>query len=157
VKAIAVATVICLIAVVLEAILAGSDPRSRFNQLRSPPYSPAFRVWVFIGLLYYVMCFLILRRILSSEASSLSNSWALALVVAILVFNALWNLLFFRLGALRVSFLVFIPYGLLVVALTILMISIYPFGTVLLTLYCGYLIYAMWWSYKLWQLNDSKH
>jgi tryptophan-rich sensory protein len=78
-------------------------------------------------------------------------------VIAMLGGNAAWNALFFRLGALRLSSLAFVPYGMLVVALTVLMIPIYPFGGVLLSAYCGYLVYAACWSYRLWQLNDAKH
>jgi len=36
------------------------------------------------------------------------------------------------------------------------MIPIYAFGAALLSVYCGYLIFAARWSYRLWQLNDPK-
>ena len=48
-------------------------------------------------------------------------------------------------------------WQMLAVALTVLMIPIYAFGGVLLSAYCGYLVYAACWSYRLWQLNDPKH
>ena len=152
-----IATIVCLIAAVSEALVTGSDPRSRFRKLRLPSYSPAFRIWILIGLFYYVMCFVILRRLLSAADFSGLHRWAFVLVIAMLGGNAAWNALFFRLGALRLSFLGFLPYGMLVVALTVLMIPIYAFGGVLLSAYCGYLVYAACWSYRLWQLNDPKH
>lgn len=61
-----IATIVCLIAAVSEALVSDSDPRSRFRKLRLPSYSPAFRIWIFIGLFYYVMCFVILRHLLSA-------------------------------------------------------------------------------------------
>ena len=152
-----IATIVCLIAAVLEALVTGSDPRSRFRKLRLPSYSPAFGMWILIGLFYYVMCFVILRHLLSAADFSGLHRSALVLVIAMLAGNAAWNALFFRLSALRLSFLAFLPYGMLAVALTVLMIPSYAFGGVLLSAYCGYLVYAACWSYRLWQLNDPKH
>src|SRR6266446_5827466 len=137
-----IATIACLIAAVSEALVTGSDPRSRFRKLRLPSYSPAFRIWILIGLFYYVMCFVILRHLLSAADFSGLHRSALALLIAVLGGNAGWNALFFRLGALRLSFLAFLPYGIVVVTLTVLIIPIYAFGGVLLSAYCGYLIYA---------------
>jgi len=152
-----IATTVCLVAAMSEALVTGTDPRSRFRKLRLPSYSPAFGIWILIGLLYYVMCFVILRHLLSAPDFSRLYRWALVLVIAMLSGNAVWNALFFRLGALRLSSLAFFPYGMLVVALTVLMIPIYAFGGVLLSAYCGYLVFAACWSYRLWQLNDPKH
>ena len=152
-----IATTVCLVAAMSEALVTGADPRSRFRKLRLPSYSPAFGTWILIGLLYYVMCFVILRHLLSAADFSGLYQWALVLMIAMLGGNAAWNALFFRLGALRLSFLAFLPYGIVVAALTVLIIPIYAFGGVLLTAYCGYLIYAACWSYRLWQLNGPKH
>ena len=102
-----IATIVCLIAVVSEALVTGSDPRSRFRKLRLPSYSPAFRIWILIGLFYYVMCFVILRHLLSAADFSGVHRSALVLVIAMLGGNAAWNALFFRLSALRLSFLAF--------------------------------------------------
>jgi tryptophan-rich sensory protein len=152
-----IATIVCLIAAVSEALVSGSDPHSRFRKLRLPSYSPPVRIWILTGLFYYLMCFVILRHLLSAADFSGLHRSALVLVIAMLGGNAAWNALFFRLGALRLSFLAFLPYGMLAVALTVLMIPIYAFGAALLSVYCGYLIYAARWSYRLWQLNDPKH
>src|SRR4030095_4012631 len=107
--------------------------------------------------LYLILFCVILRHLLSSADFSGLHRSALVLVIAMLGGNAAWNALFFRLGALRLSFLGFLPYGMLVVALTVLIIPIYAFGGVLLSAYCCYLVYAACWSYRLWQLNDPKH
>jgi tryptophan-rich sensory protein len=151
-----IATTVCLVAAMSEALVTGTDPRSCFRQLRLPSYSPAFGIWILIGVLYYVMCFIILRHLLSAADFSGIYRWALVLVIAMLGGNAAWNALFFRLGALRLSCLAFLPYGIIVVALTVLMIPIYAFGGVLLSAYCAYLVYAASWSYRLWQLNGPK-
>src|SRR5438046_8571038 len=95
------ATIVCLIAAVLEALVTGSDPRSRFRRLRLPSYSPAFRIWILIGLFYYVMCFVILRHVLSAADFSGVHRSALVFVIAMLGGNASWNGLFFGLSCLR--------------------------------------------------------
>src|SRR5262245_51825873 len=156
-KPIVIATTVCLVAAMSEALVTGTDPRSRFRNLRLPSYSPALGTWILIGSLYYVMCFVILRHLLSAADFSGLYQWALVLVIAMLGGNVAWNAVFFRLSALRLSFLAFLPYGIVVVTLTVLMIPMYAFGGVLLSAYCGYLIYAARWSYRLWHLNDPKH
>ena len=93
-----IATIVCLIAAVSEALVTGSDPRSRFRKLRLPSYSPDFRIWILIGLFYYVMCFVILRHLLSAADFSGLHRSALVVVIAMLGGNAAWNALFFRLG-----------------------------------------------------------
>src|SRR5262245_53737681 len=132
-------TTVCLVAAMSEALVSGTDARSRFRKLRLPSYSPAFGIWILIGVLYYIMCFIILRRLPSAPDFSGLYRSAFVLVVAMLGGNAAWNALFFRLGALRLSFLAFLPYGIVVVALTVLIIPICAFGSVLLSAYCGYL------------------
>src|ERR1700757_2631996 len=102
-KATVIATIICLIAALSEALLTGSDPRSHFRKLRLPSYSPAFRIWILIGFFYYVMCFVILRQLLSAADFSRLHRSALVLVIAMLGGNAAWNALFFRSSALRLS------------------------------------------------------
>ena len=63
-KSTVIAAIVCLIAAVSEALVTGSDPRSRFRKLRLPSYSPAFRIWILIGFFYYVMWLVILRHLL---------------------------------------------------------------------------------------------
>jgi tryptophan-rich sensory protein len=72
-----------------------------------------------------------------------SQGIALVLTVVLLLANAFWSVLFFRWRDLRASFIAFVPYAMLVAALIILLDRTYPFGAILLSLYCIYLIYAI--------------
>jgi len=81
---------------------------------------------------------------------------ALVLVIAILLVNALWNILFFRWHNLRASFIVFIPYAAVVAVLAALLVRLYPFGAALFASYFIYLVYATWWAYHVWRLNPPK-
>jgi tryptophan-rich sensory protein len=145
--------IICVAAAVLEGALAGTGARQRLAQLRMPPYSPPFGLWLVIGSLFYAMCLVILRHLLSTGLVSRSQVLALVLMLALLLANAFWSVLFFRWRNLRASFIAFVPYALLVAALVILLASAYPLGAFLLSLYCVYLIYATRWGYHVWRLN----
>jgi len=145
--------IICVAAAILEGALAGKGARQRLAQLRMPPYSPPFGLWLAIGFLFYAMCFVILRHVLSTGLVSPSQVLAVGLTIVLLLANALWSVLFFRRRDLRASFIAFVPYAVLVAALVILLARTYPLGAILLSFYCIYLIYATRWGYHLWRLN----
>lgn len=145
--------IICVTAAILEGALARTGARQRLAQLRMPPYSPPFALWLVIGFLFYAMCFVILRHVLSTGLVSSSQVFALVLTVVLLLANAFWTVLFFRWRDLRACFIAFVPYALLVAALVILLARTDPLGAILLSFYCIYLIYATRWGYHLWRLN----
>jgi tryptophan-rich sensory protein len=87
------AVIICVAAAALEGALAGGGVRQRFAQLRMPPYSPPFTVWLVIGGAYYAICLVVLRHLLAS-AFTPSVVGALALLTLVLLGNALWSVLF---------------------------------------------------------------
>lgn len=100
-----------------------------------PPYSPPFALWVVIGAAYYAVCFTVLRYLLASGFFSPRVVATLMLLILLLLANALWSVLFFRWRDLRLSFLAFIPYGLMIAALVALLLRTYPFGAVLFLCY----------------------
>jgi tryptophan-rich sensory protein len=150
------ALLICIVAAGLEGALAGSGVRQRLAALRMPPYSPSFTVWLLIGLVYYAICFVVLRHLLAATPFTFTGRAALALLVVVLVANALWSVLFFRRRDLRASFIAFISYAAVVAALVLSLSRIYPFGAALFVCYCMYLLYATWWAYRLLLLNTQE-
>ena len=149
------AIIICIAAATLEGALAGGGVRQRLAELRMPPYSPPFALWLVIGVAYYAICFIVLRHLLASSFTP-PVVGALALLTLVLLGNALWSVLFFRLRDLRASFVAFVPYVLLIAALVALLGFTYPLGAALFLCYCVYLGYATWWGYRLWLLNTPK-
>ena len=135
--------------------MAGGGVRQRLAQLRMPPYSPPFALWLLIGAAYYGICLIVLRHLLAGPFTP-SVVAALALLTLVLLSNALWSVLFFRWRDLRASFVAFIPYALVVAALVALLSWNYPVGSALFLCYCVYLVYATWWGYRLWLLNTPK-
>jgi translocator protein len=146
------AAAICLVAAALEGLLAGRGVKRRLMQLRQPLHSPSFPVWVGIGLCYYLICFVILSRLMSTTPSPLS--WAaLALIVVLLIGNALWNLVFFRLKNLEASILLMFAYVALAVTLAVLLRLLDRVSSWVFLPYLIYLVYATWWSLSLRKLN----
>ena len=145
---------ICIAAAAAEGALAGSGVRQRLGALRMPPYSPPFEVWLLIGLVYYAVCFVVLRHLLAANPFTRMGRAALILLIVVLVANALWSVLFFRRRDLRSSFIAFIPYSVVVAVLIACLFPIYPFGAALFMCYGVYLFYATWWGYRLWLLNS---
>jgi tryptophan-rich sensory protein len=150
------ALLICIIAAALEGALAGSGVRQRLAALRMPPYSPTFTVWLLIGVVYYAICFIVLRHLLAAHSVTPPLRVSVVLLLVVLLANALWSVLFFRRRDLRASFIAFIPYSVVVAALVVSLSGIYPFGAALFMCYGIYLLYATWWGYRLWLLNTQE-
>jgi tryptophan-rich sensory protein len=147
-----IAFLICAFAATLEGWAAGGNVKARFTQLRLPRFSPPFAVWIGIGLGYYVMCFFLLWRLLATPLAG--SALALALLGTLMIVNAAWGVLFFRRRNLRSSFLAFPPYMLLTLALGVALLRVDHLAALILLPYLVYLIYATWWGYRVWRLNE---
>lgn len=146
------ALAICVVSATLEGILAGRGVRERFAELRLPRFSPPLPVWFAIGGLFYVVCFTVLYRLFRLPAYGLRNA-ALALLVGMMLVNALWNYTFFRARNLFLSFVAFLPYGLMAIALFALTLKVERIAALWLAPYLVYLVYATAWGYVLWKGN----
>lgn len=148
------ALAICIGGAALEGLLAGRGVKRRLARLRQPRYSPPFVVWVGIGVCYYVICFVLLVRLINSKPSPLG--WAaFALLVVLLIGNAVWNLMFFRLENIEGSAVVLVAYVALALILAILLSRVDPVGGWVFLPYMIYLAYATWWMLSLRQLNEK--
>jgi tryptophan-rich sensory protein len=152
-RATALSLVIIAGAAALEGLLAGRGIRARFGELRLPRFSPPLAAWVVIGIGYYVVCYVILRRLLTAGLTSSLETVAFSLLILLMLANAGWGLLFFRRKDVRASFLAFFPYGLLALGLTAVLMRLDQVAALPLVPYLIYLIYATWWAYRLWRLN----
>src|SRR5262245_6106618 len=153
-SAILTALGICAIAAILEGLAAGKNVKPYFAKLRWPAYSPPLWVWYIIGALYYAICFLILYRLLRHSGDAVLKQTALALIVALMIANALWNYVFFRAQNLRLSFASNIPYLGLAIAIFFCLVQIDQAAAWSLAPYLIYQGYALWWGYSLWKIND---
>ncbi|MFP5260336.1 MAG: tryptophan-rich sensory protein [Blastocatellia bacterium] len=86
----------CAIAATIEGVCAGRNVRAFFLQLRFPPFSAPLRVWSIIGALYYAIFCFVISRLLRLEDDSTLRQVALALILFMMIVNALTNYVIFR-------------------------------------------------------------
>lgn len=146
-----VAFLICLVAVIAEGLLAGRNVRQHFREIQLPRASPPMWLWIAIGLAYYVICYSILVRSLSG-----GHNVAVGLLVLILAANAFWNYLFFRARNYFACLVFSIGYGVLAVALLLLLANLDRSSALVLLPYVAYLAYAGRLQYSIWRLNTSR-
>ena len=143
---------LCAIAAALEGVCAGRNVKSFFSTLRFPPYSAPLWVWSIIGGLYYVIFWFVTYRLVRLD-SSVIRSAALALVLFMMIVNALANYIIFRARNLRLSFTVGCLFPFLDIALLLCLVQVDTIAAWALVPYLIYRVYAVWWGYRLWELN----
>ena len=139
-------------AAALEGVCAGRTVKSFFSTLRFPPYSAPLWVWSIIGGLYYVIFWFVTYRLLRLD-SSVIRSAALALVLFMMIVNGLTNYIIFRARNLRLSFAVGCLFPFLDIALLLCLVQVDTIAAWALVPYLIYRVYAVWWGYRLWELN----
>src|ERR1700738_2305803 len=108
------ALAVCFAGVLLEGLCAGSGVKKYLGELRWPSFSPPLWAWYTIGVVYYVVVFVCLYRVLRCPPLPFRNA-ALALLLVIVVLNAFWNVLFFRAKNLRATFVFSMCYSVIVI------------------------------------------
>jgi tryptophan-rich sensory protein len=121
-----------------------------------PPYSAPLWLWSIIGGLYYLIFGFILFRLLRLPSTRSLGAVALSLILFMMVLNAITNYLIFRSQDLRRSFMVGAIFPFMDLALFVRLVQLDISAAWSLTPYLLYRIYAVWWGYKIWQLNDPR-
>ena len=128
--------------------------KRRLAGLRQPRAALPLWAWSIVGFAYYLLFFFVLASLLGSTPTPGRTSVALVLVALLLLANASWNWVFFRKKDLRLSVISYVPYPLAALALAFALArSGSPMFTWFL-LYLAYLGYGMWWSCRVWRLNQ---
>ncbi len=85
---------ICVIAAALEGLCAGTGVKAFFATLRTPRSSAPLPAWYAIGVVYYVTFGFVVYRLLGVAGGDRLTRATLALVAAMMIANALWNVIF---------------------------------------------------------------
>ena len=121
--------------------------------MRCPRYSAPLWLWSIIGALYYALFGFLIFRLLSAVQPSLLARATLTLIVAMMVANALANLVIFRARNLHLSSAIGCAFVVLDVVLTICLLRLDMYGASALVPYLMYRVYAVWWGRALANLN----
>ena len=152
--AILFSVIICAVSAALEGACAGKNVKPFFATLKFPRYSAPLWVWSIIGGIYYLIFGFVAYRILSLAGSPLRNA-TLALVVLMMVANALSNYVIFRAKDLWRSFLIGCAAPMFDIALLICLIQLDALAAWSLVPYLIYRVYGVWWGYEVWKLNRA--
>ena len=144
----------CAVAGALEGVFAGRGIKLRLAELRVPRYTPPLSVWIAIGVLYYLICFAVLYRLLSMPEAVPLRRWALVLLGSIIFINALWNYFFFRTRNLFHAYVIGLPYSLIALVLFVFLLRLDRVAAFFLLPYLLYLFYANAFGYRVWKLNS---
>lgn len=137
----------------LEVVFAGRRPQRFLSSLVQPRWAPSLPVWGLIAVGYYLACLIGLAQLMRAGPPA----WpALFLLVKIMAANAFWNLLFFRLRALRLAFYYSLVYGLMVLAFVALAAPLDRVTVGLWAIYAAYQVYALTLLHALARLNSEK-
>ena len=146
------ALALCALAAILEGVAAGPGVRGHLASLRAPRWALSFGAWLVVGGIYYVVCFAVLYRLLRLPPSPLRTT-ALVMTSSLMAANAAFNFVFFRRRDLRASFLSYLPYSALALALFVVLLRADSVAAAVFGPYLVYFVYATAWGYRMWQLN----
>ena len=149
-----IASVICVLAALLEGLAAGPGVKQYLARLRQPRWALPFGGWMLVGAIYYIVCFAVLYKLLALPPGNLRAS-ALATIVGLMAVNAGFNFVFFRRRNPFASFLLVLPYSALAIALFVQLRILEPIAAVIFGPYLLYFIYATAWGYQVWRLNQE--
>jgi tryptophan-rich sensory protein len=154
-KSFGFAMAVCGAGMISEAALAGKAANKIMRSLKQPIWALPVWAWYLIGLAYYGACFASLYRLVNIVSASGTRWLCLALVIAVMTANAVWNFIFFRRGNLGLSFYFFLPYTFLVAVLVYALTRLDWVSAIVFAIYLMYLPYALIWSHRTWKLNQG--
>lgn len=150
-----VAFVICFIAVIVEAVAAGANPRAYLQRIHQPTWALPFWSWYVVGFFFYGACLVSLFLVLRHDPS-LGIRWrAIELLIAIMILNPIWNLVFFRLRRVDWSFWLFVPFVCILVVTVYVLYWVDGEAAAAFIPYLLYLPYGGAWSYSVWRGNKG--
>lgn len=143
---------VCLISITVEGISATKEGRQWFESLKRPKYSFSFRVWYFVGAIYYILFGMIAYRqfALGKSFSSIS----IILLVLVMVINGLSNFILFKFRSIKWFYLIIYPFALLLLVLIIVLYSVDLVSTILASLYFTWLFFDLYYVHSMWKLNE---
>jgi tryptophan-rich sensory protein len=145
-----IAILICGAAAGLEALLSGPRPFAFLRSLRQPAWSLPVSAWIAVGIAFYAIMAIILARLLSIGRAAV---WGLTFIIVVLLADAIWNFLFFRLRRFDLAYYYLFPYSLIVIGAAIATYSSDPASVIPLALYILFLPYDVVWVSALRRLN----
>jgi tryptophan-rich sensory protein len=142
---------LCLVSIFVEALSATKEGRMWFEKLKRPRYSFSLRIWYFVGGAYYFIFGIIAYRQFSVSSNIFSTT--IILLVLVMLINGLSNFIIFKYRSIKWFYLIVYPFGILLLALIIMLFPNDKLSAALASIYILWLIYDLYYGYNLWKLN----
>lgn len=134
----------------LEAWLSGPKPFRFLASLKQPRWALPIWGWVVVGGAFYVIMTFGLAAMLRAQEQGFA---ALAMIVAVMVTDGIWNYLLFRRKRLDLAYWYLFPYTVLVAATTVAVFTVDALAGGLIAIYFAFLPYDFAWTKALRTLN----
>jgi tryptophan-rich sensory protein len=144
---------LCLISILIEAASYTKSGKAWFEQLRQPRYSISLKVWYVVGSVYYLLFGIIAYRQFRNYGSIISAS--IILLALVMLLNGLGNFIIFKYRSVKWFYLVIYPFGLILLTLIFVLLQHDVISAILASLYFLWLIYDLYYGYRLWKLNEN--
>ena len=147
------ASTICVAAITGEAIAAGKGANETMRTLKQPSWALPVVGWYALGLLYHAVCWFVLYRVSNSRILGSMRQVTVALIIALMATNVLWNFIFLRHRKLALGFWYMLPYAFLALVLLSMLARIDRQSELVFLAYIFYIPYAIGWTFQVWKLN----
>lgn len=137
-----IATAIVVAAAALEGVMSGPRPMAFLAELEKPGWSLPPAGWIVVGLVFYAIIGFALARTLAVEPP---RAGPVGLLVGVLVANALWNGILFRIRRIDLARLALNPYAALVAVASFAVAGVDPYAGAAMVPYLAFLIYDFLW------------
>ena len=144
---------VCLVSILIEAASYTKSGKKWFEQLRQPRYSISLKGWYFVGTVYYILFGIIAYRQFRDQTNFFSAP--IILLVLVMLLNGLGNFIIFIYRSIKWFYLVIYPFGLILLTLIIVLFRNDIISAAIALLYFFWLIYDLYYGYRLWKLNDK--
>ena len=148
-----ITALVCAVTAALEGVCAGKNVRMFFQTVRFPRYAAPLWAWSIIGAMYYAIFGVVLFRLLSGPPPSVLAGATLTLIIAMMLGNALANVVIFRARNLQLGYVIGWLYAGLDALLLGLLLQLDLVAAMALVPYLMYRVYALWWGRALVKLN----
>jgi tryptophan-rich sensory protein len=144
---------LCLVSIVIEAVSYTRSGKLWFEQLQQPRYSLSLKGWYFVGAVYYLLFGIIAYRQFRDLVNLFSAS--VILLILIMLFNGLGNFIIFKYRSIKWFYFIIYPFGILLLALIIILFQKDIVSAGLAAIYFLWLVYDLYYGYQLWKLNET--
>jgi benzodiazapine receptor len=150
-----VAVAVCLAAAVLGNVWVGDALKTWYPGLVKPRLLIPLWAFIVVGVTVYVIEGVVLYRLLVYVESPQGKVVTVTALVVLMVYNEAWNYAFFGLRSTLAALVGIVAFLAPLTILTVALFAYEPISGWLMSPYCLWVAYDLWWVYQLRRLNPG--